>query len=231
MIDEFNRYYIKIRTILKIDAKTICGELTTALGADADIQLLQNGRNIGRKSSNATWISENEPPRTIVRRNGSEPKTLFCLFFKSNGPVFIHKVDEGKTIDHNYYIENCLKPVVNEIRKQEKSSRTKCIRLLHDNGRPHIHRDVIDYLTEEGIEIILHPPYSPDLAPCDFWLNDYIKINLADQENEESLARPFFWNFVNNIPEKEFKKTFDKLLERMKLCINNNGDYFEHLIK
>ncbi|CAF1140319.1 unnamed protein product, partial [Didymodactylos carnosus] len=146
-------------------------------------------RRIGRKSSNATWISENEPPRTIVRRDRSDPKTLFCLFFKSNGPVLIHKVDKGKTINHNYYIENCLRPVIDEIRKQEKSSRTKCIRLLHDNGRSHIHRDVIDYLTEEGIEIIPHPPYSPDLAPCDFWLNNYIKINLADQENEESLAR------------------------------------------
>jgi hypothetical protein len=38
---------------------------------------------------------------------------------------------------------------------------------------------------------------------------------------------------VKNISEaeEEFKKTFDKLLERMELCINNHGDYFEHLIK
>ncbi|CAF5105983.1 unnamed protein product, partial [Rotaria sp. Silwood1] len=109
-------------------------------------------RQIGQKSSNATWISENELPRTIVRRNRSEPKTLFCLFFKSDGPILIHKVDRGKTIDHNYYIENCLKPVINEIRKQEKLSGTKCINLLHDNGSFHTHRDVIDYLTEEGME-------------------------------------------------------------------------------
>ncbi|CAF1008310.1 unnamed protein product [Didymodactylos carnosus] len=34
MTDEFNRYYIKFRTILEIDAKTICEELTTALGPD-----------------------------------------------------------------------------------------------------------------------------------------------------------------------------------------------------
>ncbi|CAF1351121.1 unnamed protein product, partial [Didymodactylos carnosus] len=120
------------------------------------------------KSSNATWISENEPPRTIVRRNRSEPKTLFCLFFKSNGPVLIHKIDKGKTVDHNYYTENCLKPVINEIRKQEKSSRTKCIKLLHDIGRPHIHRDVIDYLAEEDIEIIPHPPYYLILHPVPF---------------------------------------------------------------
>jgi hypothetical protein len=60
---------------------------------------------ISRKSSNATWVSENDPPRTIVRRNRFEPRKLFCFFFKSSGAVLIHKVDNGKTIDHNYYIE------------------------------------------------------------------------------------------------------------------------------
>ena len=37
----------------------------------------------------------------------------------------MHCVDEGKTIDHNYYIENCLKPVVKEIWKQRRSAGTK----------------------------------------------------------------------------------------------------------
>ena len=75
-----------------------------------------------------------------------------------------------------------------------------------------------------------HPPYSPDLAPCDYWLNDYIKNRLTDQPDEKSLARAVS-KIVKNISEEEFKKTFDKLLERMELCINNHGDYFEHLIK
>ncbi|CAF1552172.1 unnamed protein product [Rotaria sp. Silwood1] len=186
-------------------------------------------RQIGRKSSNATWVGANEPPRTIVRRNRFEPRTLFCFFFKSTGSLLIHKVDKGKTIDHDYYIDNCLIPVINEIRKKEKSSRTT-YKMLHDNGPPHTHPDVIDYLMEEGIEIIPHPSYSPDLAPCDFWLNDYIKNKLTDHTNEESLAQEVS-TIVKNIPINEFKKTFDKLLERMKLCIENNGDYFEHLIK
>ena len=79
-------------------------------------------RQIGWKSSKAAWVSENEPRRTIIRRNRFEPRTLFCLFFKSTGPVLIHSVRRGETIDHNYYIDNCFKPVVNEVRNQEKSS-------------------------------------------------------------------------------------------------------------
>ena len=44
-------------------------------------------------------------------------KISFLVLFKSDGPVLIHCVDEGKTIDHNYYIENCLKSVDKEIWK------------------------------------------------------------------------------------------------------------------
>ena len=34
------------------------------------------------------------------------------------------------------------------------------------------------YLTKLGIKTVLHPPYSPDLAPCDFWLFPKLKENL-----------------------------------------------------
>ena len=50
-----------------------------------------------------------------------------------------------------------------------------------------------------------HPPYSPDLAPCDYWLNDYTKNRLTDQLDEKSLARALS-KIVKNISEEEFKK-------------------------
>lgn len=59
---------------------------------------------IGRNSSNAIWAGENEPPGAIIRRNKFESKTLFCSFFNFSGPVLIHKVDKGKTINYDYYI-------------------------------------------------------------------------------------------------------------------------------
>ena len=36
------------------------------------------------------------------------------------------------------------------------------MKLLEDNARAHIHSDVINYLTEEDINIMAHSPYSPD---------------------------------------------------------------------
>ena len=55
------------------------------------------------------------------------------MFFKSDGPVFIHSVDKGKIVGHKYYIENCPKPFVNEIWKQTETSGSKCTKLLDDH--------------------------------------------------------------------------------------------------
>jgi histone-lysine N-methyltransferase SETMAR len=186
-------------------------------------------RQIGRKASNACWINKDQKPNIIVRQSKYSPKRLYSIFFKANGWVFVHALDRGQKLDRSYYIDNCLKPVVKEIRKQRPKTGTKNIKLLHDNARPHDNKEVLDYLKEQGLQLMPHPPYSPDLAPCDFWLNDYIKRHLPDQTDEESLFKSVT-ETLNSIPEKEYKKTFDKLLERMQMCIDNHGDYFEHLM-
>jgi len=36
---------------------------------------------------------------------------------------------------------------------------------------------------------------------------------------------------LENIPKKEYLKTFKKYLERLEFCIEAEGDYFEHMIK
>ena len=115
-------------------------------------------RQIHHKSKNASCLGADQSPTTVVRRSKSEAQNFFSTLFKRNGPVLVHCVDEDKTVDHNYYIENCLKPFVKEIWKQRRSTDTTGIKLLDDNARAHIHSDVIDYLTEEGMNIMAHPP-------------------------------------------------------------------------
>lgn len=187
-------------------------------------------RQLGRKSSNACWVSEGEKPKSVVRRDKYEPKIMFSIFFRTSGPVLVHAVEKGKTIDNQYYIENCLDPALNMICQQRKSKGTHNIRLLHDNARPHKHSNVDNFLTEQGIKTIQHPPYSPDLAPSDYWLNDYIKRNLQDHEDKNSLIKAVT-KIVRDIPVQEYKKTFDKWIERMEFCVEADGEYFEHFIK
>ena len=187
-------------------------------------------RQSGRKSSNAAWVAKGDPPPTIVRRDRFAPKTSFSIFFKSTGPLLIHHVERGQTIDHRYYIDNCLQPLVDEIRQQRPSYGTDRIVLHQDKAKPHVHRHVSEYLPSESITTIPHPPNSPDLAPCDFWLFDLIKRDLSDQNDAQS-SHNAVTEFMYSLSTEEYRKTFDKWIERMQLCVDNHGHYFEHLMK
>jgi len=187
-------------------------------------------RQLGRKASNAHWVGKGQSPKTVVRRGKFEPKVLFSIFFKSNGWLWIHAVDRGEKVDGTYYIDNCLEPVIEELKYQRPNSGVRGMKLLHDNAKPHVASEVKNFLKKEGLNVMPHPPYSPDLSPCDFWLFDYIKRNLQDETNKDSLFKSIT-KIVENIPEKEYKKTFERLIERMQLCIENKGEYFEHLMK
>ena len=109
-------------------------------------------------------------------------------------------------------------------------SGTTSFKILHDNAKVHVAKKVKTYLEEEGLTTIRHPPYSPDLAPCDFWLFDYIKRNLTDHTSAKSLKKQIT-EILMSISKDEYRKTFEMYLERMKLCIENHGEYFEHLMK
>ena len=50
--------------------------------------------------------------------------------------------------------------------------------LLQDNARPHIANVASAALTEVGGTTLKLPPYSPDLAPCDFWAFPTLKRQL-----------------------------------------------------
>lgn len=103
------------------------------------------------------------------------------------------------------------------------------MKLFHDSASSHDHQDVFDYLKKEGLNLLPHLPYSPDLSPCDYWLNESIKRNSTNQKDEKSLIKGVI-RIVEEIP-KEYRKTFEELFDRMEFCINNNGEYFEHLMK
>ncbi|GFY35833.1 transposable element Tcb1 transposase [Trichonephila clavipes] len=47
--------------------------------------------------------------------------------------------------------------------------------LPRDNARPHIARCVLGVSQQNNVEILPHPPYSPNLTPCDFWLFPQLK--------------------------------------------------------
>ena len=69
-----------------------------------------------------------------------------------------------------------------------------------------------------------HPPYSPDLAPCDFCLFPKLRGCRygTTEEMKEAVTK-----VIDTLTQKDFHGAFQKLLERCNRCIVAGGDYFE----
>ena len=95
----------------------------------------------------------------------------------------------------------------------------------------HFHQDitlvhnsllVTDYLTKMGIKTVPQPPYTPDLAPCDFWLFPKLRgcHNETIKKMKESLTK-----VIDTLTQEDFHGALQKLLERYNKCIATRGNY------
>ena len=75
-----------------------------------------------------------------------------------------------------------------------------------------------------GIKTVPQPPYSPDLAPCDFWL--FPKVRGCCYETIEEMKEAVT-KVIDTLTQEDFYGALQKLLERYNKCIAGGGDYFE----
>ena len=75
-----------------------------------------------------------------------------------------------------------------------------------------------------GIKTIPHRPYSPDLAPYDFWLFPMLRGYRYETIEEMKEA---VMNVIDMLTQEDFHGAFQKLLEQYNKCIAAGGDYFE----
>ena len=75
-----------------------------------------------------------------------------------------------------------------------------------------------------GIKTVPHAPYSPDLAPCDFWLFPMLRGCRYEtiEEMKEAVMK-----VIDTLTQEDFHGALQKLLERYKKYIAAGGDYFE----
>ena len=66
--------------------------------------------------------------------------------------------------------------------------------LLHDNARPHVAKPVKTHIETLQCGVLIHPPYSPDIAPSDFHLFRSMAHGLTDQRFHSYENMDQFWD-------------------------------------
>ncbi len=154
---------------------------------------------------------------------------MFIPFFDAHGLVHF-EILENQTITKEVFLHLLLR-VKNSIRARHGSRvwiRCKEYRLHMDNTPAHCSRTVQDTLAFMEWPVLKHPPYSPDLSPCDFFLFPYIKRRMRGHNYHNVPAlREAILNEVSNIPSTVWKHCFSDWIERCRKCLAWRGQYFE----
>ena len=177
------------------------------------------------KRQSSQWKHAGSPRPKKARQSKSTHKLLMILFFfVSTGMIYMHWVPTGQTVNKEYYVE-----VLREFRKRFHRKRPALFKSaqwhFHQDNAP-VHNSILitDYLTKRGIKTVPHPLYSPDLAPCNFWL--FPKLRGCRYETIEELKKALT-KVIDTLTQKDFQGAFQKLLERYNECIEVGGDYLE----
>jgi histone-lysine N-methyltransferase SETMAR len=105
---------------------------------------------------------------------------MLIAFFDAEGLVHREFLPQRQTMNKTVYITvlQLLRDVVRRKRLHKWSSGTWL--LHHDNAPCYAALSIMEFLAKHTITVVPHPHYSPDLAPCDFFLFPRLKISLKE---------------------------------------------------
>ena len=168
-----------------------------------------------------TWI---EHQFLSGRRDSRKARSLWGMMWGVGGV--------RKSIDQSWLVKGLglgllcwgFKGVQEEILWEEAS--TLQIRsVAFQRGQYTVHNSIFvtDYLTKMGIKTVSHHPYSPDLAPCDFWL--FSQLRGCHYETIEGMKEGVM-KVIDTLTQEDFDWAFQKLLKWYNKSIAAGGDYF-----
>jgi hypothetical protein len=136
-------------------------------------------------------------------------------------------VPPNTTVNSDFYCDVLRHLSKNVRRKRSELWRNHNWFLHHDNPPAHTSLKSTEFVTNSNTIIVPHPPYSLDLAPCDFAL--FLKLKMKQKGPFETVPdiQRELRTVLNSIKENDFHSTFEVWRKRWQHCICYQRDYFE----
>ena len=180
------------------------------------------------KRQSLKWKSASSPRPKKARLFKSKIKVMLIVFFDVHGIVHLEFLPQGQTINQNVY-KDILRRLMRSVREKRRELwETKSWLLHHDNAPAHNALSIRQFLAENNSAVLEQPPYSPDLASCDFFLFPKLKGVIKGIRFQDSKAiTTSVTKELRAIPMESFQKCIEAWRQRLEKCIRAQGDYFE----
>ncbi len=134
------------------------------------------------KRQGSTWLEVGELRIFKTRQERVTKKVMLSVFWDSQGVIHCEFLPQGRGgINAQYFL--------GLLRRFRESVRRRCCQLwrnrrnqfwLQMDGAPaHKARLVQTFIQQTNIKLLPHPPYSPDIAPSDFFLFARLKRHIC----------------------------------------------------
>ena len=178
-------------------------------------------------SPKGAWVFGDEDPPVFSNSRINNEKIMITVIWGVHGTYIVDMLPEGEHLNSIYFAKNILGPL--EDQKDEIwPGRGKHKIWLHlDNCRVHNSKYVQDEMKKTCFKRAPHPPYSPDIAPSDFFLFGYVKEKLRGESfKERNELYQAIVSIIEDISEKTKRNVFQEWTKRCFGIHSNHGEYY-----
>ena len=149
----------------------------------------------------------------------NQKKIILSIWWDWKGMVFFKLLPGNQTINSDVYCRqlNKLNAAVKEKRPELLVNR-KGVIFHPDNVTPHTSLATLQKLLRLSWEVMLHPPYSPDLTQSDYYLFRSLQNSLNGKNRT-------WFSFFDDKDQKFYERGIMKLPKRWQKVIKQNGKY------
>ena len=180
------------------------------------------------KQQSSVWKHPTSPSPEKAQLSKSAGKVMAIIFCDIRGFVLCHMFPNKTTVNGEYYSHLIQTQLQHAVREKRPDLYRSGYILHQDNAPVHMSRRVQDTILSLGIETPPHPPYSPGLAICDFWLFPVMKDMLREQKHE---SREEFGVSITKVlrgmSRDGLEHVFCTWTDRWQKCIRSRGRYFK----
>ena len=126
------------------------------------------------------WRHSGSPRAEKFLVQKSAGKVLASIFWDQDSFLLTDYLPKGQTINVEYY-SSLLVPLKDILTEKRRGKVSKSALFLHDNAPAHRALATQKKMAYLGFQCLDHPPYSPDLAPSDYYLFRGLKKQLKDR--------------------------------------------------
>ena len=99
------------------------------------------------------------------KRNTGASKQMIACFFAKFGHVATIPLEDRKSITVDWYVNHRLPKIFQAWCKRCPQTGARGLLLDQDNAYAHTAAVTLDFLAASDVQLVTHPPYSPDLSP------------------------------------------------------------------